>query len=226
MKRSVCRSRSLKMAFLTADGIFASGDIARNFAIAVRAEFRIRATEEAAGYLGIMFEIDSFESRVEFRFRTGFLVGGGRKSWRVRMRRPALLDSVLKIRRSPRIVGPRAGHVLFFSRAGLAALCGMWTGDMHRFSSCCGHEQGVNLYRERVQTISAMWAQMREPCNHKQESRQHRQDVHREMKTGNENGKPTNIIAHILSKPGRQSRHEKTPEPKPARGSRHRTAKI
>jgi hypothetical protein len=156
------RPENLLLMFSRAlDCIFASGDIARNFAIAVRAEFRIRATEEAAGYLGIMFEIDSFESRVEFRFRTGFLVGGGRKSWRVRMRRPALLDSVLKIRRSPRIVGPRAGHVLFFSRAGLAALCGMWTGDMHRFSSCCGHEQGVNLYRERVQTISAMWAQKR-----------------------------------------------------------------
>ena len=68
--------------------------------------------------------------------------------------------------------------------------------------------------------------QMREACNHKQESRQHRSDVHREMKTGNENGKPANIISHTLRKPGRQSRHEKTPEPKPARGSRHRTAKI
>ncbi len=126
----------------------------------MRAEFWIRTTEEPPGYSGIVFEIDSFESRVEFRFRTGFGVGG-RRGWRARLQRPALLNSVFNCGRSPRILQPRAGPATIFSRARLAALCGLWTGDMHQFSSSCGHEQGVKLYRKGVQTIFDLLPQMR-----------------------------------------------------------------
>jgi hypothetical protein len=129
MQRSVCRSRSLKVTLRAADSIFSSSDIAAHFGFAGRTNFRIRATEELASYPGKMFEIDSFESRVEFRFRTGFGVGG-RRVGRVRMKRPTLLDSVLSFGRSPRILRPRARQATMFSRAGLAALCGMWTGDL------------------------------------------------------------------------------------------------
>ena len=77
-----------------------------------------------------MFEIDSFESRIELRLRNRFLVGGGRKSRRARMLRRALQDSAVNFGRSPRIVGAGASAAKIFSRAGLAALCGMWTGDL------------------------------------------------------------------------------------------------
>ena len=77
-----------------------------------------------------MFEIDSFESRVEPRLRMGFLVGGGGGVWRVRMQRRALQDSFVNFARSPRILRPRAGQAPIFSRAGIAAPCGMWTGDL------------------------------------------------------------------------------------------------
>jgi hypothetical protein len=134
--------------------------LAAHFGFAVRAEFRIRAAQQAAGIFGIVFEVEPFKSRVEMRFRTRY-GGGGRRGWRARMQGRALQDSVLKIGRSPRFLGAGAIPVANFLRARLAALCGMWTGDMHRFSSSCGHEQGVKLYRKSVQTIFDLFLQMR-----------------------------------------------------------------
>ena len=130
MKRGVCRPRRLKMTFIAADRIFAPGDVAQHFGFAVRAEFGIRAAQQAAGIFGIVFEVKPFKSRVEFRFRNRFLVGGGGGVWRVRMQRRALQDSVLNFGRSPRIVGRPAGQAPIFSCAGRAALWGMWTGDL------------------------------------------------------------------------------------------------
>ena len=161
MQRCVCRSRRLKVALCAADGIFASCDVAEHFGLAMRADFGIYSPQEPAGIFGIVFEIDTFESRIEPRLRMGFLVGGGEEVWRVRMKRRALKDSALIFCRSPRFVGTGASAATILSRARLAALWGMWTGDMHRFSSSCGHEQGVELYRKGVQTIFEMWLQMR-----------------------------------------------------------------
>jgi hypothetical protein len=94
-----------------------------------------------------MFMIDSSKFRREFLLRYGFLVGGGRRAGRVRMQPPALLDSAAIRRRTSRFLGSRAGQATIFSRAGLAALCGFWTLDMHGFLSGCGHENRMRIVR-------------------------------------------------------------------------------
>ena len=140
MKRSIRRARRLKVALSTTDGIFAPGDVAQHFSLAVRAEFGIRAAQDLAGIIGIVFEAEPFKSRVEFRFRTGNGVGG-RRCGRVRMQRRAQQDSVLNFGRSPRFLGRRTGQATIFSRAGLAALCGMWTGDLKQSGVYIGHNR-------------------------------------------------------------------------------------
>ena len=132
----------------------------RSFQFRIEARPWIGAAQQAACVFGKVFEVEPGQSRGEGRFRNGFR-GGGRRGGRVRLQRPALQESVLKIRRSPRFAGHRAIPALIFSRAGITALWRFYTGDMHRFSSSCGHEQGLKSHGKRVQTISGLCLQKR-----------------------------------------------------------------
>jgi hypothetical protein len=90
--------------------------------------------------------VDAGELRGELVFRMRFWVGGEGVG-RVRLSRRALLDS-FKIGGPPlRILKTGASAAPIFSRAGVTALCGFESLDMHGFLSGCSHENRVELAR-------------------------------------------------------------------------------
>jgi hypothetical protein len=80
-----------------------------------------------------MFLIDAGETRRELCIRMRFLGGGGLGGWRVRILRPALLDTFIIAGPPLRFLGCCAGQAPIFSRAGISALCGLWSLDLKLF---------------------------------------------------------------------------------------------
>lgn len=119
MKWSIRRTRSHIMAFFATNSSLPASNIATHLRLTERTDFWIHAAQQFAGIRGVVVQIESHETRVELKFRTGF-GRGGRRGGRARMTRPALQDSFQIFAAASRILRGDAGRQ---AGAGLAALC-------------------------------------------------------------------------------------------------------